>query len=97
MSNDNENREAIDLSEWIQEEMPSTARLSELIALAKGPDRSMAELATVCNVSPATLSRAINQKFTKPMSVDLLQAIANNAADTSKVRLFEWKMCKGLS
>ena len=96
MSNDNENKEASDLTGWTQEEMPSTARLAELITLAKGPDRSMAELAAVCNVSPATLSRAINQKFTKPMSVELLQAIANNAADTSKVRLFDLLVANGM-
>ena len=96
MSNENESKESIDLTEWKQEEMPSTARLAELIALAKGPERSMAELAAACNISPATLSRAINQKFTKPMSVELLQAIANNAADTSKVRLFDLLVANGM-
>ena len=96
MSNENESKESVDLTEWKQEEMPSTARLAELIALAKGPERSMAELAAACNISPATLSRAINQKFTKPMSVELLQAIANNAADTSKVRLFDLLVANGM-
>jgi len=96
VSNENESKESVDLTEWKQEEMPSTARLAELIALAKGPDRSMAELASACNISPATLSRAINQKFTKPMSVELLQAIANNAADTSKVRLFDLLVANGM-
>ena len=96
MSNDNENKETIDLKEWIQEEMPSTARLAELIMLAKGPERSMADFAAACKISPATLSRAINQKFTKPMSVELLQAIASNAADTSKVRLFDLLVANGM-
>ena len=96
MSNNDENKETADLTEWTQEEMPSTARLAELITLAKGPERSMADFATVCKISPATLSRAINQKFTKPMSVELLQAIANNAADTSKVRLFDLLVANGM-
>lgn len=96
MSSDNEKNEAIDLNDWTQELMPNTAKMAELINVAKGPERSMAEFAAACDVSPATLSRAVNQKFTKPMSVELLQAIANNAADTSKVRLFDLLVSNGM-
>lgn len=96
MSSDNEKSETIDFNDWTQELMPNTAKMAELINVAKGPERSMAEFAASCEVSPATLSRAVNQKFTKPMSVELLQAIASNAADTSKVRLFDLLVANGM-
>ena len=66
--------------------MPDTEELAFLVSAAKGPNRSMAEFSRACKVKgPSTFSRIVNELIDKPLSDELLIAIAQNAADPGKV------------
>lgn len=74
--------------EYVQAYVPDTEDLAGLVAKAKGPDRSMAEFSRVCKVKgPSTFSRIVNELIDKPVSDELLYAIAKNAADPNEVTL----------
>ena len=76
------------VSEYIQAYVPSKERLAELVTKAKGPERSMAEFSRICKVkSPSTFSRIVNKLIDKPVSDELLIAIAKNTADSDEVTL----------
>ena len=67
---------------------PNAARLSELLDIAKGPDRTMAEFVKDCkgkknlpSVSEPTFSRIRRQVVNRPVSDDLLRIIAEHSAD----------------
>ena len=75
-------------NDYVQAFVPDKDELAELIVLARGDDRSMAEFARVCKVkSASTFSRIINRGIDKPVSDELLIAVARNAADKQKVTL----------
>lgn len=76
------------LDDYIQAYVPDTEDLAVLVSKAKGPDRSMAEFSRVCKVKgPSTFSRIVNELIDKPVSDELLFAIAKNAADPNEVTL----------
>ena len=75
------------MAEYVVVRIPDKMLLASLINKARG-NRTMAQLADACNVSASTLSRAVNGKITKPMSLDLIQRIAENA-ETKEHELFE--------
>lgn len=75
-------------NDYVQAFVPDKDELAELIVLARGDDRSMAEFARVCKVkSASTFSRITNGGIDKPVSDELLIAVAQNAADKQKVTL----------
>lgn len=88
-----------DKSKWDQElvraykdyeqvHVPNKEELAELVKKAKGDDRSMAEFSRICGEQgPSTFSRIVNGKIEKPVSTDLLVAIAKNAVDPNAVTL----------
>lgn len=81
-------KKTINYPEYIQAYVPDTEELAILVAKAKGPDRSMAEFSRVCKVKgPSTFSRIVNELIDKPVSDELLFAIAQNAADPKEVTL----------
>ena len=67
--------------EYIIARTPDKMRLANLINMAKGPNRTMAQFAELCNVSASTLSRAVNGKITKPLAQELIYALVENAAE----------------
>ena len=74
--------------EYVQAFVPDTEDLAVLVSAAKGPNRSMAEFSRVCKVKgPSTFSRIVNELIDKPLSDELLIAIAQNAADPNEVTL----------
>lgn len=76
------------LDNYVQAYVPDTEDLAVLVAKAKGPDRSMAEFSRVCKVKgPSTFSRIVNELIDKPVSDELLYAIAKNAANPQEVTL----------
>ena len=75
------------MAEYVVVRIPDKMLLASLINKARG-NRTMAQLADACNVSASTLSRAVNGKITKPMSLDLIQRIAENA-EAKNAALFE--------
>lgn len=67
---------------------PDASMLSELLEIAKGPDRTMAEFVKVCkgkknlpSVSEPTFSRIRRQAVNRPVSDDLLRIIAEHSAN----------------
>lgn len=68
--------------EYIGVRIPDKMKIASLINEAKG-NRTMAQLAEACNVSASMLSRVVNGKITKPMSVEVIRSIAENAEDRS--------------
>lgn len=68
--------------EYIAVRIPDKMKIASLINEAKG-SRTMAQLAEACNVSASMLSRVVNGKITKPMSVDVIRSIAENSEDKS--------------
>ncbi len=74
------------IPEYVQAFVPDTEELAFLVSAAKGPNRSMAEFSRACKVKgPSTFSRIVNELIDKPLSDELLIAIAQNAADPGKV------------
>lgn len=64
---------------------PDTQLFAELTKKAIGPDRSLTNFASACELSPSTVSRIVNQQFKTPSSDKVIQAIAANADPKSGV------------
>lgn len=76
------------IPEYVQAFVPDIEELAALVYAAKGANRSMAEFSRVCKAKgPSTFSRIVNQLIDKPLSDELLIAIAENAADPHEVTL----------
>ena len=73
--------------EYIGVRIPDKMLIASLINEAKG-SRTMAQLAEACNVSASMLSRVVNGKITKPMTVEVIRSIAENS-ETKSPSLFE--------
>lgn len=86
----------IDLNTWEQVRVPNINLLAEYINKAKGNNRTMAEFAVACNVSPSTLSRIVNKFNKRPLTEELLEKIAENADDNSGVTLELLKLANGM-
>lgn len=84
-------------NQYIQVGIPATDKLAELIKAIKGPNRSMAQLAKACELSPSTLSRLVNGKLGKPASPELLTKIYENRAPDCAVSLDELMAANGLA
>ncbi|MCR4791147.1 MAG: hypothetical protein K5871_00195 [Lachnospiraceae bacterium] len=81
-------RKSMNMPEYVQAYVPNTEELAMLVSKAKGPDRSMAEFSRICKVKgPSTFSRIVNELIDKPLSDELLKAIAANSADKQEVTL----------
>lgn len=61
--------------------------LGALTQRAIGPNRSLTEFAEACGLSPSTISRVVNGKFTKYISDGVVASIAKNADPASNVTL----------
>ena len=73
--------------EYVSVRIPDKMLIASIINEAKGC-RTMAQLAELCGISASTLSRAVNGKITKPMPVELIKKIAENA-EPKDSQLFE--------
>jgi transcriptional regulator with XRE-family HTH domain len=62
--------------EYLQVRIPDKEKLSRLLNKLKGDDRTMAQYAADCgDISPSTLSRILNGRISKPLSIDVLQKL----------------------
>lgn len=75
------------MCKWEQLVKPDMAQLGSLIIKAKGEGRTMAELADLVGTSASTLSRAVTGKATRPVSYEIIEKIAEHAAEGSGVLL----------
>lgn len=83
--------------EYVEAYVPDKVKLAKYVNLAKGPERTMAEFAETCGVASAsTFSRIANQKITKPLSTQLIQAIIKNAADPKEMSYEEFMRANGM-
>lgn len=64
-------------TEYIAIRIPDKMLVASIINEIKG-DRTMSQLADIYNVSASTLSRAVNRKNTKPMSLELIKRLADS-------------------
>ena len=67
--------------EFKQVRTPDYAKLSRLITIAKGNERSMAQFAEETGIGASTLSRIINLNIKKPLSIDNIISIFECRAD----------------
>ena len=72
--------------EYEQVRLPDLVKLRDYINQAKGYNRTMAEFAAACGtLTPSSFSRIINKKFTKPLSIEVIQSIYKNADKDSGI------------
>lgn len=67
--------------DYVQVRTPDKNALADLVMRAKGPDRTMAQFAEACDISASTLSRIVNGKITKPLTLDALVKICAHHAE----------------
>lgn len=65
---------------------PNKEALSFLIRAACG-DQPMAAMAESCGITRSAFSKIINRKFSRPLALDFLEAVAEHAASGSNVTL----------
>lgn len=73
--------------EYVAVRIPDKMLIASILNEARGK-RTMAQLADACQISASTLSRAVNGKITKPMTVELIKSIAEHSEHYSAT-LFE--------
>lgn len=64
---------------YMQTRVPDITELGNLLKKAKGSNRTMAEYAKECGVSPSTFSRIATGKITQPLSFETVVNIWKNA------------------
>ncbi len=74
-----------DSTEYIQVLAPNKKQLRKLLEIAKGDYRTMSDFAKDCGVSATTFSRIKWGGMAKPLTVELLERIAENASDSKAV------------
>lgn len=82
---------------YIRMREPEKEALGQLVERAIGEKRSLTEFAELCGVSPSTISRIVNGKFTTPISDCTILAIAENADPDSGVSLEDLLAVHGLA
>lgn len=65
---------------YVQVHTPDKVEIAHLLNRAKGVKRTMAQFAAECQISASTLSRVLNGKIAKPLSLDMIQKIYNSRA-----------------
>ena len=85
-----------EIKEYIQFTEPDKKALADALAECKGSDRTMAQFAEACSISPSTLSRILNGNITKPLSEDTLKIIFQNKAEGCKVEMDELYRANGM-
>lgn len=82
--------------EYTQFTEPDKKALADALAECKGSDRTMAQFAEACGISPSTLSRILNRNITKPLSEDMLKSIYEHRVDECKVEMDELYRANGM-
>ena len=75
------------LNNYVAAHTPDRMRIAKMLTNAKGPDRTMAEFATDCGVSPSTFSRILNLKMTRPLSDEMVLSILEHKWERSHIEL----------
>lgn len=83
------------LEMWESKVVPDMANVAAKVNDAKGPSRTMAQFADDCGTSASTLSRIVNMKNTRPMSIELMLAVVEKKAPTSDLTIVELLRANG--
>lgn len=83
-------------NKYVQFTEPDKAALATLLEACKGSERTMAQFAEACSISPSTLSRILNRNITKPLSEDMLKSIYEHRMDGCKVGMDELYRANGM-
>jgi len=54
---------------------PDFHRITEIVLSAKGVERNMVQFSEACGINASTLSRLVNGKLKRPLSIDMIDAI----------------------
>ena len=65
------------IEDYVLARQPNKPMMKKAVTGMKGSDRSMAEFAAVTGLSTSMLSRIVNGNYSKPISVEILQKIAD--------------------
>lgn len=84
-------------NKYVRVSEPNKDELAKLLLRAKGPSRTMKELANLCGVDPSTLSRIVNKMNRGPSSDDLIRSIAEHADPESGVTLDKLMAAHGMA
>lgn len=86
----------IKIEDYVQVRPPIKKMMTEIVNAMKGPDRSMADFATATGLSTSMLSRIVNENYAKPISVDVLQKIADKRSDDCPLDLEDLLEANGM-
>jgi len=95
------NREAMDSalktikSDMIQVTAPNEAEVAELVTRAKGDERSLRDFADATGISAATLSRIMNGKITRPLTLETIVTIVANSDSFTLRTIFDLARANG--
>lgn len=76
---------------------PDKEKLAKLVNTAKGSERTMAEFAKEAGINPSMMSRFVNGNFTKPISIEILDAIVANSAEECSYGLEDFLEANGMT
>ena len=71
----------VKIADYVQTRQPIKAMVTEIINAMKGSERSMADFSVASGVNSSMLSRIINENYSKPISIDVLQKVAACSVD----------------
>ena len=86
----------VKIEDYVQARAPIKSAMTEIINAMKGPDRSMADFSTVTGISTSMLSRIVNGNYSKPISPDVLQKIADNKVESCPLDLEDLLEANGM-
>ena len=84
------------INKYVQFSEPNKAALANLLERCKGSERTMAQFAEECSISPSTLSRILNRNITKPLSEDMLKSIYKHRVNGCKVEMDDLYQANGM-
>lgn len=70
--------------DYKQVRTPDKERISKIVLKIKGADRTAADLAESTGLTPAMVSRIMNGKYAKPLTLDVLIKLAGEDVETMK-------------
>lgn len=82
-------------SDLIQVAVPDAEEVAKLVQKAKGDDRTLKEFSDEVGISAPTLSRIMNGKFTKPLSLDTIVSIVSHSDSYTLKTMFELARANG--
>ena len=81
---------------YIQVRTPDVSRIAEIVLVAKGVERTMAKFAEDTGINPSTLSRIVNGKIKKPLTMDVIEAVIDKKSSSCEISMEELIRANGM-